>query len=71
MKKRRHAELRPERSEQKRERKSSWEDVDLFSEGTEEEKKAAEERPVAIKVSGMKKESGKSSVLATDHAPLS
>ncbi|KAJ8536340.1 hypothetical protein K7X08_034741 [Anisodus acutangulus] len=38
-------------------------DVDLFGEETEEEKKAAEERAGALKASGKKKESGKSSVL--------
>ena len=62
-----------DRNEEK-EKNSSWEDdddVDLFSEKTEEEKKAAKERAVAIKVSGIRKESCKSSVLATDHAPPS
>ena len=38
-------------------------DVDLCGEETEEETKAAEERADAVKASGKKKESGKSSVL--------
>ncbi|XP_020698181.2 elongation factor 1-delta-like [Dendrobium catenatum] len=38
-------------------------DVDLFGEEIEEEKKAAEEHAIAVKASGKKKESGKSSVL--------
>lgn len=38
-------------------------DVDLFGEETEEERAAAEARVAAVKASGKKKESGKSSVL--------
>ncbi|KAI3715066.1 hypothetical protein L6452_22032 [Arctium lappa] len=38
-------------------------DVDLFGEETKEEKKAVEYRAAAVKASGKKKESGKSSVL--------
>ncbi|KAJ0230348.1 Translation elongation factor EF1B [Hirschfeldia incana] len=41
----------------------NYDDVDLFGEETEEEKKTAEERAVSVKPSTKKKESGKSSVL--------